>query len=279
MPRHIACLSFDFDAWSALVARGLTSPTPISRGEFGANVGVPRILRLMRKHAIEATFFVPGVVIESYPDRCREIHDAGHEIGNHGYTHVSPVDLSPEQEEIDLLKTSELILKLTGRKPRGYRSAAFDLSPATAGLLLKHGFEYDSSMMADDHSPYKVRLGDKVDPKGPMTFGKESALIEMPVSWSLDDFLHFEFLRTSTHLMPGLMSAEGVLKNWTNDFRYMVETEEWGVLSFVFHPLVIGRGHRMIFLEKLIIALKEMGAIFMKIEDAAAEFKKRPVRR
>src|SRR5689334_21681211 len=126
MPRHIACLSFDFDAMSGLIARGLTTPTPVSRGEFGA-IAVPRILKLLKQHDIPATFFIPGVVVETYPEVSRSIHEAGHEIGNHGWTHVPPANLTPAQEEDGLLRASEAIRKLTGRLPRGYRSPSFDL--------------------------------------------------------------------------------------------------------------------------------------------------------
>jgi peptidoglycan-N-acetylglucosamine deacetylase len=225
MPRHIACLTFDADAMSGLISRGLTTPTPISRGEF-SKVAVPRILKLLAKYDVKATFFIPGVVIETYPDLPKAIHEAGHEIGNHSYTHVPPADLSAEKEENDLLRASDMIAKITGKKPVGYRSPSFDLSPVTADLLIKHGFLYESSMMGHDHSPYRVRTGDKVQLEGPVIFGPESRLIEMPVSWNLDDFPHFEFLRTKAQLMPGLMAADGVLQNWVDDFKYMHDTEE-----------------------------------------------------
>ncbi|MFC3725718.1 polysaccharide deacetylase family protein [Neoaquamicrobium sediminum] len=274
MPRHIACLTFDADAMSGLISRGLTTPTPVSRGEF-SRVAVPRILALLEKYDVHATFFIPGVVIETYPELSKAVHAAGHEIGNHSYTHVPPANLSAEKEENDLRRASELIEKVTGKKPVGYRSPSFDLSPVTADLLIKHGFLYESSMMGHDHSPYRVRTGDNVQLEGPVIFGSETPLIEMPVSWNLDDFPHFEFLRTQAQLMPGLMAANGVLQNWVDDFKYMHDTEEWGVLTYTFHPYVIGRGHRMIFLEKLICELKNMNAVFLSLEEAANEFQQR----
>lgn len=274
MPRHIACLSFDFDAWSGLTARGMTTPTPVSRGEFGT-IAVPRILRLLERHAIPATFFIPGIVMETYPDLTRQIHDAGHEIGNHGWTHFPPATLNRDDEEVALIRASDLIENLTGRRPTGYRSASFDLSPSTAELLEKHGFLYESSMMGHDHSPYYIRIGDKVDPAKKLEFGRQSELIELPVSWNLDDFPHFEFLRTKEQLMPGLQSAGGVLQNWIDDFRYMHQTEEWGGLTFTLHPYVVGRGHRMIMLEKLIEAMVNMNAVFMMMESLAKEFQSR----
>ena len=93
MSRHIVCLTFDFDALSGFIARGLTTPTPISRGEFGV-VGAARIVDLLRRFDIAATWFIPGHTIETYPDACRAIRDAGHEIAHHGWTHVPPARLT-----------------------------------------------------------------------------------------------------------------------------------------------------------------------------------------
>lgn len=268
MPRHIACITFDFDAMSGMIARGLTSATPVSRGEFGA-AAVPRLLALLKNYGLRTTWFVPGFTIETYPNQSRAVHEAGHEIAHHGWTHVPPNDMSAEEEEAGLVRANERILKLTGQSARGYRSPSWDLSPHSIGLLLKHGFLYDSSMMGDDFTPYRARLGDVVELQQPMQFGAPTRLIEMPISWTLDDFPHFEYLRTKTALMPGLMNANLVLENWINDYLYMKETADWGILTYTFHPFVIGRGHRMMVLEKLIKRLAEEGAEFMTMEEAA----------
>src|SRR5690606_19177750 len=171
MKQLMACLTFDFDAMSGLVARGLTSPTPVSRGEFGA-VALPRILDLLKRHGIKSSFFVPGVVIGTYPELCERIVAEGHELGNHGWSHVPPANLSPEEEEQELVRANEAIAKLTGKKAAGYRSPSWDLSPQTIGLLLRHGFLYESSMMGNDHEPYRVRQGDVVELGQPMVFGQ-----------------------------------------------------------------------------------------------------------
>jgi peptidoglycan/xylan/chitin deacetylase (PgdA/CDA1 family) len=228
-------MTFDFDAMSGLVARGMTTPTAISRGEFGV-IGVRRLLALLKKYQIPATFYVPGVVIGTYPDVCEEIVAAGHEIGHHGWTHVPPANLKAEAEEEGLVRGIDAIKRLTGVNPRGYRSPSWDLSQATIELLLKHGFLYDSSMMGNDHSPYRVRVGDRIELEEPIVFGRETNLVEIPISWSLDDFVHFEYLKTPATVtasvvtpgmvMPGLMNANGVLENWTNDFEYMTRTTE-----------------------------------------------------
>lgn len=274
MSQHYACITFDFDAMSGLVARGLTTPTPVSRGEFGA-VALPRILELLKRYNVPSSFFVPGVVIGTYPQSCQLILDSGHEIGHHGWTHVPPANLTPEQEEEGLIRGIEKIREFTGAAPRGYRSPSWDLSTSTVELLLKHGFLYESSMMGNDHEPYRVRQGDIVSVDEPMQFGKPTPLIELPISWTLDDFPHFEYLRVGQSLAPGLQNASGVLENWVDDFEYMRSTCDWGILTYTCHPYVIGRGHRMIMLEKLLKTLQEKGAIFITLEQAARLYDQR----
>ena len=275
MPRSIVCLTFDFDAISGWIARGMTSPGPISRGEFGPHVGVPRILDLLARHQISTSWFIPGHTLETYPDACDRVVDAGHEIGHHGWTHRPPATLTRDQEEDELARANEAIHGLTGRNARGYRSPSWDLSAHSVELLVKHGFMYDSSMMGDDYTPYRVRRGDVIKLEEPAVFGAETELIEMPISWTLDDYPHFEFLRTPTTILPGNMNANAVLGNWLDDFTYLNQYLDWGVITYTFHPFVIGRGHRMVMLEKLIHALQARGAIFMTMEDAAAEYQTR----
>jgi peptidoglycan/xylan/chitin deacetylase (PgdA/CDA1 family) len=271
MPRHIACLTFDFDVWSGWTARGMTTPTPVSRGEFGL-VGAGRILDLLAQHGIRSTWCVPGVIIDTHQDACERVVAAGHEIAHHGYSHVPPANLSPEKEEEEMVRACDSIERLTGRRPRGYRSPAWDLSPVTIELLLKHGFDYESSMMGNDHTPYFCRQGDRPGVDQPFVFGQETRLIELPISWTLDDYPHFEFVRTPSSVLPGLASAGDVLQNWLDDFLYMTRTADWGVLTYTCHPFVIGRGHRMLMLERLIEGLAGMGAVFLTMEQAADEF-------
>ena len=275
MRRAIVCLSFDFDALSGWIARGMTSPGPISRGEFGPNVALPRLLDLLKRYDIPTSWYIPGHTLETYADECRRVADAGHEIGHHGWTHRPPATLTREQEAEELARANDSIRKLTGRKARGYRSPSWDLSPHSVELLLEHGFVYDSSMMADDYTPYRVRRNDVISLEQPAKFGPVTRLIEMPVSWTLDDYPHFEFIRTPTWILPGNMNAHHVLQNWIDDFVYLEQNLEWGVITYTFHPFVIGRGHRMIVLEKLIRTLKDRGAVFMTLEDAAADYERR----
>lgn len=269
MANHLVCLSFDFDALSIWIALGQTSPTPLSRGEFGV-VGVERILKLLDNENIRATFFIPGQTILTFPSVCLEIHSAGHEIAHHGFAHISPVNMGEEEELTALKKGNEAIAGITGKGASGYRSPAWDLSPNSINLLLQEGFTYDSSMMAHDFLPYHARSGDQVDADGVYKFGESTELIELPISWSLDDFPHFEYFRGA-----GLRATAGVLENWIGDFDYMQQNADWGVLTYTCHPFVIGRGHRMLMLQDLILQLKGKGATFVTARQAIQEFKRR----
>ena len=269
--KHLVCITFDFDAMSGFIARGLTSPTPISRGEFGA-VAVPRILKLLDRYRVPASFFIPGHTLETYPRESRMVADAGCEIGHHGWTHRPPATLTREQEEEELTRANEQIKALTGSYARGYRSPSWDLSPHSIELLLKHGFTYDSSMMGHDYLPYRVRHGDVAELEKPFGFGRPTKLIEMPISWSLDDYPHFEYVRTKDSLLPGLQDVALVLDNWVNEFEYMKTAVEWGVLTYTFHPFVIGRGYRMVILEKLLKHLASGSATFTTMVSACMEY-------
>jgi peptidoglycan-N-acetylglucosamine deacetylase len=274
VPRHIVCLTFDFDTQSGFIARGMTTPTPLSRGEFGL-IGAQRILALLKSYGLRATWFVPGFTIESHPRACEAVVQGGHEVAHHSWAHIPSVQQSRHEEEADLMRANEAITRLTGRKARGYRSPSWDLSDGTVDLLLAHGFLYDSSLMGADYWPYRARRGDRVELGKPFGFGEETTLIELPISWSLDDFPHFEFVRTATTVLPGLQSARAVMENWLDEFRYMQQTVDWGVLTYTMHPYVIGRGYRMLALEDLVQKLIAAGAVFMTMEDAAQEAKQR----
>ncbi len=272
MAKHLVCLTFDHDNTSSAISRELTSPTPISRGDFGM-VATERVLELLLKHKIDSTWFIPGHTIESYPNSVAAVVRAGHEIAHHGWTHRVPASLGREAEERELERGNEAIRKLTGHYARGYRSPAWDLSPHSIGLLLKHGFVYDSSLMGHDYLPYQARDGDMITLEQPLVHGPDSKLVEMPISWTLDDFPVFEYMRMQNFIQPGLMNASLVGENWLADFTYMRAHYEWGILTYTFHPHVIGRGHRMIMLEKLIEKLREGGATFLTMEQAVAEYR------
>ena len=267
MARHIVCLSYDFDVQSGFISRGLTSPTPLSRGEFGV-VGSKRILSLLASHNIPTTWFVPGFTIETYPEACEAVVKGGHEIGHHSWAHIAPASQTLEEEEADMVRASESIERLTGKRAIGYRSPAWDLSDNTLNLLLKYGFEYDSSMMGGDYVPYPVRQGDHVKLGEPVRFGTPTSLIEMPISWHLDDHPHFEYWRLPNTVNPGLQSARVVMDSWLDEFRYFKKATDFGILTYTMHPYVLGRGNRMLAFEGFVESLIKEGAEFMTMQEA-----------
>jgi peptidoglycan/xylan/chitin deacetylase (PgdA/CDA1 family) len=274
VPRHIVCLTFDFDTQSGFIARGMTTPTPLSRGEFGL-VGAQRILTLLKANGIRATWFIPGFTIASHPRACEAVVEAGHEVGHHSWAHIPPATQTRAEEEADLVRANEAIAKLTGRKAGGYRSPSWDLSEHTIDLLLAHGFHYDSSLMGADYLPYWARRGDAAKLGEPFKFGEPTKLIEMPISWSLDDYPHFEFVRTPQTVLASMQPARAVMQSWLDEFLYMKKTVDWGVLTYTMHPYVIGRGYRMLALEELVDRLGQEGAVFMSMEEAAREAEQR----
>lgn len=256
------CITFDFDAmcvWPAVF--GLESPAPLSRGEFGPRVGVPRLLKILEREGVKAAFYIPGHTVDSYPDLCRRILAEGHEIGHHGYFHENPVTLDESQERAVLDRGLEAMDKhLDGYRPVGFRSPSFDHSPNTANLLIEYGFRYDSSLMAQDFEPYWCRTGDQMPRDRGYEFGPEVELVEVPVSWSLDDFVLLELVLAPSASLPSPHNPEDVERRWLADMEFAAEEIPSGVFNMTFHPQCIGRGARVRIVENMIARARELGA-------------------
>ncbi len=246
--RLTCCLTFDFDAMSVWIGSyKSTNPSQISRGEFGA-VAIPRILDLLDGYDAPATFCIPGHTALAYPELVKRIHDAGHEIVHHGWVHENPADFDEAGERRNLELGIEALEATCGAVPKGYRSPSWDFSERTAELLVDYGFAYDSSMMGNDFTPYYVRTGDQTPTDSPYVFGKHIDLVELPVTWILDDFPYFE--RDSS--TGGLRPASVVEEIWRDEFTWAHANIPGGIFNLTMHPQVIGRGHRLAMLERLI---------------------------
>ena len=268
-PNGYICLSFDFDGPSLWIQRGMTTPTSVSRGEFGA-VAMPRILRLLAARGLPATFFVPGHTIETYPQECAAIVDAGHEVGLHGYAHEYNPTVAADTERWAMDRSVALVERLTGGPPVGYRAPSGELTMATIDLLLDHGLAYDSSLMGHDYRPYPVRRGDRLPADGPAQWGEPTALLELPWSWSSDDYVYLEFVAFRRSIMPGLRRPAEMFDNFAGDVRWMVANVAHGLYTVVFHPQVIGRGHRLLAFEAWLDGIAEAGLTFVRLADVAA---------
>ena len=266
------CLTFDFDAVSLWISREMLTPGPISRGEFGAHA-VSRILDLLDAAGVPSTWFIPGHTVETYPGKCRDVIAAGHEVALHGYLHELVSQLTPDEERRVFEKSYDILARTTGQSPRGSRTPSWDFSDSTLQIMLDLGLKYDSSLMSTDYTPFYCRRGDVVSTTGPMRFGQPTELVELPVSWSLDDYPHFEYLRTGSLVMPGLRRAPEVFENFRDDIVYMVRNVIDGVVVITFHPQMIGRGHRMLALERFIGEVKNMGVEFETMARVADRFR------
>ena len=203
-----------------------------------------------------------GITVEAWPDLCRRIVDEGHEVAHHGYHHITPVTMEEAAEREQIEKGLEAIDRvLGGYRAVGYRSPGADLSANSTRLLVETGFIYESSMSAQDFEPYWCRSGDVIEPSGVAKFGAEVELLEIPFSWTLDDFAQMEFVSTpSGVLLEGLSDPVKCERMWLADLDYMVEEIPGGVYTMCFHPEVIGRGARVRVLERMIARAKEHGA-------------------
>lgn len=269
----IVCLSFDFDAMSVWLGPevGLSSPGLMSRGEFGGRVGVPRLLRMLGRRGIAATFFVPGHTLDSFSEESRAIRDGGHELGHHGYLHESPVNLGREEERRVLEAGFAAFDRVLGQRPLGYGSPSWDLSPDSVELLVESGFLYDSSLMGHDFQPYLARRGDDPHAERGYGWGEETDLVEVPVSWTLDDFPQLEF---SSSPRPSARSDQpSIASMWIADFEFMREEEPDGIFTLTLHPQAIARGSRLRLLESVIDHMADQGARFLRLTDAVTEWR------
>jgi peptidoglycan/xylan/chitin deacetylase (PgdA/CDA1 family) len=270
-PRLSVCLTFDFDAlspWAHEMANG--NMAAMSRGEFGA-VAVPRILALLERHEVPATFFIPGHTALAYPQVVREIRDAGHEIGHHGFVHEPLSELAPEREREILRRGLDALDTVAGVRPLGYRAPNVDVSGNTVDILLEHGFRYDASFSGSDFEPYYLRHGDRFPADGPYEFGETVDLVGIPFSWGLSDFQYFEFV-------PGIAvrqdTPSAVYEIWHGELAWAHAHVPGGVYDLTMHPQAIGRGHRLVMVERLIEAAKALdGTVFERLGDYAARWR------
>ena len=261
-------LGCDFDAQSIWDGSfNLLSPAYMSRGQFGAEVGAPRLLELFKKYDIKTSWFIPGHTADTFPDICKEVLAAGHEIGCHGYVHENPTKATYEQETKVMQMALESLDKIGAPKPLTYRSPYWDFSPNTIKILEENGFLYDSSLMGNDLHPYYPR---PVTPHSDRAneFGEPSKILELPVSWFLDDFPQTEYM---TGGQEGQRPAQDIYDRWASIFDYAC-TLEGACYILTTHPQTIGRAHMIQMYEQLINYMAERGAWFATAAEIGASF-------
>ncbi|WP_349826867.1 polysaccharide deacetylase family protein [Brevibacterium litoralis] len=271
-----ACITFDFDAISLWIVRRMTTPGPVSRGEFGAYV-IPRILRALADRKVTGTFFVPGHSVETYPDHARMIRDAGHELALHGYAHELVSDQSPAEEAASVDRAIEVFDRVLGVTPVGLRTPSWDFTESTIDIVRERGLIYDSSLMGQDYRPYFARQGDRIHADRPTEFGQVAEVVELPVTWTLDDYPQVEYLKTPAGVMPGPKTAKELFESFHDDWTYMRRIDPDGFHMVTMHPQVTGRGQRMLHFEDYLDRLVDEGAQFVTCEQIARDFLADPV--
>jgi peptidoglycan-N-acetylglucosamine deacetylase len=234
--RCAVALSFDADHETNELRDGGRSIGRLSWGEYGSRVGVPRILDLLARYGVPATFYVPAVAALLHPEEQRRVIGAGHEIGIHGWIHELNSALPYEAERELMLRSADTLEQITGTRPVGLRTPSWDFSPHTLRIAKEMGLLYDSSLMADEDC-YELLLD-----------GEPTGVTELPVEWVRDDAVYFMMLRFQG-VRPYTPPAD-VLDIFSRELDAAYEAG--GLFQLTMHPHIIGYRSRIFVLEEII---------------------------
>lgn len=250
--------SFDFDNETLALRNGQTLPSLLSTGEYGSRSALPRVLSLLERYDIHATFFIPGVSAKLYPEDVKRIAGAGHEVGIHGWIHEWTSSLTRDEERMLMERSLATIQELTGKRPVGIRTGSWEYSANTAELIAELGLIYDSSLMADD-MPYEV-----------LSDGRPTGVVELPVEWILDDYPYFNMDRF-TGLRP-YTPPSAVYEVWSSEFD--VAYQEGSLFLLTMHPQIVGHRSRMAMLEKLVQYIRSRPGVWFATHEQVARYVK-----
>jgi len=253
--RVAVCLSFDVD--NELLWRRKPEPIPLSQGEYGATTALPRILNLLDRHAIPASFYIPAMSAALHPQMIQDIlQSKRHEIGVHGWMHENLASVEDAAKEQQLLTQSiEYLTKATGKRPVGFRAPAWEFSRYTLDQIRQAGFLYDSSFMAMD-DPYEL-----------ISNGQRTGLIELPINWIADDYPYYE--PDSSGSLPDPQLVFDVYKG-----EFDAAYEEHSLFILTMHPHITGHRSRIQALNRLITYIKSKPDVwFATLEQVAGYVK------
>ena len=257
--RCAVALSFDSDHETNELRDGGKSIGRLCWGQYGSRVGIPRILELLGKHEVKASFFVPAVVALLYPDEQRRLVAEGHEIGIHGWIHELNTSLSPEVERDLMLRSAETLAKITGVRAVGLRTPSWDFTPHTLRIARDMGLAYDSSLMADEDCYELVQDG------------QPTGVVELPVEWVRDDAVYFMMHRFQG-LRPYTPPAD-VLDIFRREFD--AAYEQGGIFQLTFHPHVIGYRSRIWIVDEIIRHARGHDRVWFATHAEIADWAKR----
>jgi peptidoglycan/xylan/chitin deacetylase (PgdA/CDA1 family) len=241
--RVAVAISFDSDHETLTLRNGDTSPGELSRGEYGTRVAAPRIMALLHRFEIRASFYMPAVSALLHPEEARGYVDAGHELGLHGWIHERNNQLPPGVERDLTFRAADALERITGVRPVGIRTPSWNFSADTLAIIRELGLAYDSSLMADDE-PYEILAG-----------GEPTGIVEIPVEWIRDDAPYFTTYPKQA-LFPQTPPRD-VLEIWRDEFDRA--RAEGGLFQLTMHPTVIGHRSRIVVLEELLTHIAGAG--------------------
>lgn len=259
-------LTFDFDVEWLRYSREGRTPLGFadrSRGEYAVEEGLTRCLRVLDKQQVKGTFFVPGRVAESYPDEVKRIDEEGHEIAYHGWEHEDSLDMTREEEQMNMERSEVLLRDLIGKKPVGARGCWNMVYPFTPGLLRERGYKYSSIMKNCDYA--WLYPGDEKRP-----------LVELPVDHTFDDYTFF-FFTFNTPQHRSNYPIDYVFDYWKDAFDELA-SEEDKLMVLKLHPQLIGRASRSVLLDRFIAYAKEHGAWITTCDEVADYVMKQEMR-
>ena len=252
--RVAVLISLDVDNDTISIARNeVPSICAMSQGEFGGRVGLERVVDLLDQFSIPATFFIPAVSLILQPQMVEVIQEAGHhEFGVHGWIHELNTSLPAETERELVIRATDYLEQVTGRRPVGYRAPSWNFSPNTLNIVREQGFLYDSSLMADDR-PYEL-----------MQNGEPTGIVELPVEWILDDAPLLN-PRGNSYTAP-----RDLLQVYIDEFDKAYE--EGTMFLLTTHPHIIGHRSRIVILEELIAHIRSMGDVWFATHEEVARY-------
>jgi peptidoglycan/xylan/chitin deacetylase (PgdA/CDA1 family) len=256
--RCAVALSFDSDHETNELRDGGKSIGRMSWGQYGNRVGVPRILDLLKRHDVKASFYVPAVAALLHPDEQRRVIAEGHEIGIHGWIHELNSVLPYEAERDLMFRSTDTLEKITGIRPVGLRTPSWDFSPNTLRIETELGLLYDSSLMADEDC-YELVMD-----------GTPTGIVEVPVEWIRDDAVYFIMHRFQS-LRP-YTPPKDVLDIFLREFDAAYEAG--GLFQLTMHPHVITARSRIWILEEVIRHAKSKGDVWFATHAEVAEYVK-----
>jgi peptidoglycan/xylan/chitin deacetylase (PgdA/CDA1 family) len=246
-------ITFDFQGGEPVrpLPNGKMISEDYAEGEYGPKTGIWRILRLLDELKVKTTFLTCGGIAERYPEATKAIAEQGHEIAGHGYHHEIARDLSREEEKAIIRRTTDILLKTTGKRPIGWRTCTQSIN--TVELLMEEGYLWNSNSFADD-LPFVWENG-------------QSSLLELPRQPFGDGRLYGHENRAGDH-------PDNALKLWKRFFNELYRESAIAptFTTFQLHPYVSSRPGRASALREMVEYMKGRDGVWFATGMEIAEW-------